>query len=139
MFEVLGLYVTVPMKKGIPVAFGIQGMTVSIHKEPLSISGGLYITREKGMELYTGELSVQVKNFQLTTVGSYGKLPGSEASFFAYLMLRYPLGGPPAFYVTGIAGGFGYNRTILLPSKVEEVRSFPFVAAVMGGGTLTEK
>lgn len=139
MFEVLGLYVTVPMKKGISVAFGIQGMTVSIHKEPLSISGGLYITREKGVELYTGELSVQVKNFQLTAVGSYGKLPGSEASFFAYLMLRYPLGGPPAFYVTGIAGGFGYNRTILLPSKAEEVRSFPFVAAVMGGGTLTEK
>lgn len=85
MFEVLGLYVTVPMKKGIPVAFGIQGMTVSIHKEPLSISGGLYITREKGMELYTGELSVQVKNLQLTAVGSYGKLPGSEASFLHIL------------------------------------------------------
>lgn len=139
MFEVLGLYVTVPMKKGINAGFGIQGMTVSIRKDPLLISGGLYLTREQGVDLYTGELSVRIKNFQLTASGSYGKLPGGEASFFAWLMLRYPLGGPPVFYVTGIAGGVGYNRTILLPSGVEEVKSFPFVASAMGNGTLTEK
>lgn len=136
LLEVLGLYVTVPMKKGQSVGFGIQGMTVSLQKEPLSVSGGLYITREEDVELYTGELSVKVKNFQLTALGSYGRLPGAEASFFAFLMLNYPLGGPPIFYVTGIAGGFGYNRSIILPSRPEEVIDFPFIAAVMGKGEL---
>lgn len=139
LFEVLGLYVTVPMKKGKAAAFGMQGLTVSIRKDPLILSGGLYITREQGVELYTGELSVRVKNFQLMVLGSYGKLPGGEASFFAWLMLCYPLGGPPVFYITGIAGGFGYNRTLLLPSGAEAVKSFPFVEAVMGGGQLTEE
>ncbi|MFQ9635484.1 MAG: DUF6603 domain-containing protein [Eisenbergiella sp.] len=99
LFEVLGLYVTVPMKKGKAAAFGMQGLTVSIRKDPLILSGGLYITREQGVELYTGELSVRVKNFQLMVLGSYGKLPGGEASFcLADAVL------PP-----GRASGFRYN------------------------------
>lgn len=134
LFEVIGLYVMVPMKKGISLRYGIQGMTVNIKKEPFSISGGLYVTREKETELYTGELSVQIKNFQLTALASYGKMDGAESSFFAFLLMQYPLGGPPAFYIQGIAGGFGYNRTIELPSDVKKVREFPFVAAALGMG-----
>lgn len=138
LFEVIGLYVLVPMKKGMSLQYGIQGMTVTIQKEPLSISGGLYLTKEKGTELYTGELCVQVKNFQLSALASYGKMTGSEASFFAFLLMQYPLGGPPVFYVKGIAGGFGYNRTIELPGDVTKVKEFPFVAAALGGGSLNK-
>jgi hypothetical protein len=54
---------------------------------------------------------------------------------FIFGDLAYPIGGPPAFFVTGMALGFGYNSDLRLPT-IDEVASFPFVQALVpAGGT----
>ena len=47
--------------------------------------------------------------YGLTIYGGYGKKHG-VVSFFAIGAVVGPIGGVPAFFVTGIGGGFGINR-----------------------------
>ena len=36
-----------------------------------------------------------------------------------------PIGGPPAFFLTGIGGGFGINRELVVPTDLSTVRRLP--------------
>jgi hypothetical protein len=45
---------------------------------------------------------------------------------FIFGDLAYDFGGPPAFFVTGVALGLGYNSNLLVPT-IDQVQSFPFV------------
>lgn len=56
---------------------------------------------------------------------------------FAYGVLRKMLGGPPAFYVTGVAAGFGYQRELLLPD-IGQVAEFPLIRMVYEEGNEAE-
>ena len=38
-------------------------------------------------------------------------------AFFAFGAVNGPIGGPPAFFLTGIGGGFGINRDLDLPAE----------------------
>lgn len=136
MLEFIGLNFSLPLKAGGRVDYGLQGVAVSISKPPLSISGGLTLDQSGEMTLYTGEVSVQFKGIGVTALCSYGQFTQGEASLFAFFLVSARIGGPPVFYITGLAGGFGYNRSIALPDKVEEVERFPFVAAALGKGDL---
>ncbi|HEY0177300.1 MAG TPA: DUF6603 domain-containing protein, partial [Pedobacter sp.] len=51
-------------------------------------------------------------------------------SFFIYAMYQGTIGGPAFFFVTGIAAGFGYNRTVRIPD-ITEVAAFPLVAMAL--------
>ncbi|WP_322922690.1 DUF6603 domain-containing protein [Paenibacillus campi] len=125
------LYVSASLKKLTDVQFGLNGLMVSMEKPSFSLSGGLYKSPEEEM-MYNGALSLRVGSYGFQALGSYGQMPGSnEKTFFAYLMLSLPLGGPDFFFVTGLALGFGVNRSIKLPG-IEGVKDFPFVAAAMG-------
>jgi len=46
----------------------------------------------------------------------------------------WPIGGPPPFFVTGVAAGLGFNRKLVIPS-VSGVANFPLVAWAQGIGT----
>ncbi|MCR6545709.1 hypothetical protein NVS47_09340 [Dehalobacterium formicoaceticum] len=129
--EFFGLYLSIPLPHHGSFGFGLQGLAVTVYKPPFSIAGGLY--KSPGETLYNGEISLKLSNFSLTALGSYGEMAGGEASFFLYVMLSYPLGGPPCFFVTGLAAGFGINRKVVLP-ELSQVSSFPFVAAATGRG-----
>lgn len=87
-------------------------------------------------EEYSGAViigtSFKGKKITLSAIGSYAEVKG-EASLFIFALLDYPLGGPPAFFVTGLAAGFGYNRRLNPPETVEAVEDFPFVKLAMGG------
>lgn len=74
---------------------------------------------------------IKDKKITLTAIGSYTEIDG-EASLFIFALLDYPLGGPPAFFVTGLAAGFGYNRSLKVPEKVEDVANFPLMRLAMG-------
>lgn len=74
---------------------------------------------------------IKDKKITLTAIGSYTEIDG-EASLFVFALLDYPLGGPPVFFVTGLAAGFGYNRSLKIPEKVEAVADFPLVRLAMG-------
>lgn len=105
------------------ISFYLSGLSLSYKNPSLSIAGAF---QNSGTEEYEGMLTVQTKVFSLVAIGSY-----SKNSLFAYTLLSYPLGGPPAFFITGFAAGFGYNRDIETP-EIEEVHTFPMVKAAFG-------
>lgn len=133
------LYLSIPLpgteKK--KIEFGLKGLSVAVTRDPLYISGGLYLSREEREEggelvknLFNGQLAVKFKDFGFTALGSYAELADGSPSFFLYLMINYPLGGDVCFFVTGLAGGFGLNRSLTMPD-FDNVASFPLVAAAL--------
>jgi hypothetical protein len=80
---------------------------------------------------YAGEAVLKTDQLSLAAIGSYMKYRG-ETSLFIYALLEYPLGGPPFFFVTGLAAGFGYNRRAIIP-RVEDVHTYPLVSKAIAG------
>lgn len=108
----------------------LSGFGVSFDNGVLSIGGGFYVSsnnKPNEPPEYIGELAIRFKEIGLTAIGSY-----QNGSMWAYLALLAPLGGPPAFFVKGLAAGFGYNRRLTLPS-IEEVNSYPLIVAATKG------
>jgi uncharacterized protein DUF6603 len=76
---------------------------------------------------FDGAAVVEAETFGLAAIGSYAQLTDGQPSLFVYAQLEAPLGGPPAFFVTGLMAGFGFNRNLVVPS-VDQVAGFPLVA-----------
>lgn len=119
-----------------PAAWSVDlaGLAVAGEVAGVSISGGLRkLEAGKSVE-YLGALRGRYSVYGLALFGGYGQAPadggGRYTSFFAFGALNAPIGGPPAFFVTGIGGGFGVNRGLNVPDDVAEIESFPFVAAL---------
>lgn len=114
----------------------LAGLAVALASEVVSVSGGLKKLPLPGGDVeYLGALSVTVAGRNLTAVGSYAQphdALGEYTSLFVFLSVPVPLGGPPFFFVLGLAAGVGYNRMLLVPDDPAEVPAFPLVAAVSG-------
>ncbi|WP_372741391.1 DUF6603 domain-containing protein [Neptunomonas sp.] len=80
---------------------------------------------------YSGEAVLRTEALSLSAIGSYFEYKG-ESSLFIYALLEYPLGGPPFFFVTGLAAGFGYNRQAIVPG-VEQIHHYPLVTKAIAG------
>jgi hypothetical protein len=126
----VGLEAAMPLKAPYEPAFGLAGLQVSFEGGGVEIAGGLEKIPGREPAAYTGDLIVKAAGFGLTALGSYTTV-GGDPSLFAFLFLDAPLGGPPFFFVTGVAGGFGYNRSLALPG-IEGVADFPLVAGATG-------
>ncbi|MGF1937814.1 MAG: DUF6603 domain-containing protein [Nostoc sp. ChiQUE02] len=121
--------------------FRLDGISIHYSGSNAVEIGGAFLrkirTREDGInyEEYSGAAiigtKIKDKKITLTAIGSYTEIDG-EASLFIFALLDYPLGGPPIFFVTGLAAGFGYNRTLKVPETVEAVADFPLVRLAMG-------
>lgn len=99
-------------KTGIPTP-SLQGLGLSFDAAGITLSG--MFLNNKGD--YVGGAAVSIEDmFSLSALGGYTQLAGGQASMFIFASLTAPLGGPPFFFVTGIAGGFGYNRTLPPPT-----------------------
>lgn len=98
----------------------LLGMEADLQKGPLSISGG-FLRDDKN---YYGEVSVMAGPLSFMAIGGYSDT--DPASFFIYVSLDAPLGGPPFFIVTGLAGGFGVNRRLELPT-IDTVTTYPLL------------
>lgn len=103
------------------VAVNLDGMSLDFESGPLSIAGG-FLHVGGG---YIGEAKVKAGTFGLTAIGGYAP---ADRSFFIFVRLDVPLGGPPFFFVTGIAGGFGVNRSLVLP-PIDGLTSFALLPA----------
>ena len=57
--------------------------------------------------------------------------------FFAFGALHAPLGGVPAFFITGVGIGFGINRE-LKPPSMETITANPFLVAMKALGPAPE-
>lgn len=107
--------------------FSLHGLGVSYSEPPLTIAGELvnlappgatYIQLEGGLVIGTGE-------FTVTVFGYFGDESGFN-SMFIFGDIAFDFGGPPAFFVTGLALGFGYNSKVTIPT-IDEVATFPFI------------
>ncbi|MCW2898701.1 MAG: hypothetical protein JWO67_966 [Streptosporangiaceae bacterium] len=116
-------------------SFDLTGLGLAYASGPLQIGGaflkGEITYKERQYTAYSGSAQLRTKALSLAAIGSYVQLPEGP-SLFVYAVLDYPLGGPPVFFVRGVAVGFGYNRR-LVPPAVADIASFPLVAEAVGG------
>ena len=110
--------------------FGLDGLDMSYAGGPVEITGAFLRIEEEGKpDRYDGLALVKTSALSISALGSYTTINGS-ASLFVFAALHAELGGPPFFRVQGLAGGFGYNRSLTLP-PIEEVHEFPLVRAAL--------
>ncbi|MFF0065663.1 DUF6603 domain-containing protein [Streptomyces sp. NPDC005279] len=112
--------------------FALSGLGVSYAGPPLQVLGTMLRVPDaqlaKGVEFqFDGELLVKAENFAIAALASYAQLATGLPSLFVFAQLEAPLGGPPAFFVTGLMGGFGFNRSLVVPGQ-DEVAGFPLLA-----------
>ncbi|MCB0429494.1 MAG: hypothetical protein H6585_02540 [Flavobacteriales bacterium] len=128
-----GMTITFPlplpgMPAGNTVSFDIQGLSMDIKEGNLEIGGAFLKVEEDGVSSYYGEAVLQVATFGFKALGGYtpahdapdpnhqGKTLHIPPSFFLYANINVPLGGPPYLFVNGLAGGFGINNELVLPT-----------------------
>jgi anti-anti-sigma regulatory factor len=129
-FSVQGLAIGSSIAQFSPVV-SISGLGLVYNKTPLEISGAILRVPDDRLAedvilQFDGSLVLKAEEFSLSAVGSYAQFKTGLPSLFVFAQLEAPLGGPPAFFVTGLMGGLGFNRTLAIPSQ-DEVSSFPLL------------
>jgi hypothetical protein len=114
-------------------AVDLAGLAVSANMAGVSLAGGLLKqTTPQGIE-YLGMLLGRFAVYGLTVYGGYGE--GEQngqkfVAFFAIGAVNGPIGGPPAFFLTGIGGGFGINRKLVVPTELANFGDYPLIQAL---------
>lgn len=105
----------------------LQGLSIDFKQGPLEI-GGAFLNNNGD---FAGGLTIGTEKFALHAMGAFTMLDGAP-SMFAYGVLDMPLGGPPFFFVEGLAAGFGVHRKMRMP-EISEVHSHPLIAGASAG------
>ncbi|MBN8783257.1 MAG: hypothetical protein J0G98_09335 [Terrimonas ferruginea] len=129
--DLIQLGVSNPLNKFDP-DFELAGLNIAFKSGPVQISGGFLKQVVDGVTEYNGSALIGVKAFSLSALGSYASKDGHPSLFIFALMTAPPLGGDPAFFITGLAGGFGYNRGLKLPT-IDTVTKFPLTSGFVPG------
>jgi hypothetical protein len=104
----------------------LMGLAVSADMSGVSIAGGLLKDASGG---YMGMLLGRFGTYGLTLYGGYALIDGNP-SFFIFGALNGPIGGPPAFFITGIGAGLGINRRLRVPDDLSQFGDYPFIKAL---------
>lgn len=114
----------------------LAGLAVSADISGVTLAGGLrkYFDENNPDDIeYIGMLMARFGTYGLSIYGGYASITvepeGKFTAFFAYGAIVGPIGGPPAFFLTGIGGGFGINRDIVVPD-ISEFDDFLFLNAL---------
>ncbi len=113
---------------------GLRGLAISYNGGGVKLAGGMLQASDEIR--YDGFILVEVGGKSFVAFGSYGVVEG-DTSLFVFLVVGIPIGGPPYFFITGLAGGFGYNRGLVVP-PIEGVPQFPLVAAMSNPSAVTD-
>ena len=111
----------------------LAGLAIGADIGGISLTGGLRKFGEGSSVEYVGMLLGRFAVYGLSVYGGYGTgTAGGEefASFFAFGAVNGPIGGPPAFFLTGIGGGLGINRGLVFPDDLATFGDFPFIKAL---------
>lgn len=133
--ELSGLAATVPifgLDSIEDIHLSIKGLDVAFSTAALSIEGGLLYSDLNGQAAYTGGLSIKTADFTVMALGAFTTIASgghTDNSLFGFAFVDYPIGGPPAFFITGLSAGFGYNRSVKAPA-VADVGTFPLLAGL---------
>ncbi len=111
----------------------LAGLAISANMAGVTIAGGLLKqTTDLGIE-YLGMLLGRFGVYGITIFGGYGEgvQDGQKfTAFFAVGAINGPIGGPPAFFLTGIGGGFGINRLLIVPTDLSRFGEYPLIQAL---------
>jgi len=112
----------------------VAGFGIAADVGGLVLTGGLAKFATTGGTEYIGMLMARFAVYGLSVFGGYGTATGADGkpfmSFFAFGAINGPIGGPPAFFLTGIGGGFGINRALEIPMELDQFASNPLIAAL---------
>lgn len=114
-------------------AVDLAGLAINADLAGITLAGGLRKFGEGENVEYVGMLLARFAVYGLSVYGGYGSavVDGERfAAFFAFGAINGPIGGPPAFFLTGIGGGLGINRDLILPSDLSRFDEFPFLKAL---------
>ncbi len=117
-------------------AIDLGGLAINADIAGVSLSGGLRKFGDGDNVEYVGMLLGRFAVYGLSVYGGYGSgvVNGQRfASFFAFGAVNGPIGGPPAFFITGIGGGLGINRDLIFPTDLSRFGEFPFIKALDPG------
>lgn len=118
-----------PLSNFVPT-FQLSGIGIEYKSPGLEIGGGLMVVDPPpdGVEfLFDGDVILKVGAFSIGAIGSYAQLSTGQPSLFVFANLGVPIGPIPAFFITGISAGFGYNRDVIIPN-LNNVTDFPLIA-----------
>jgi len=107
----------------------LEGLAISADFAGVAISGGLFKTDFDGSIGYVGMLMGRFGVYGLSLFGGYTDQNGVP-SFFVFGAVNGPIGGPPAFFITGLGGGLGINRALRVPDDVAKMSEYPFIKAL---------
>lgn len=113
------------------VTTAMEGLSLSFSAPGFLLEGG-FVREDAGKESYRGSIRAQAGSYSLMLYGAYEAKPYPSAVLFG--MLKGKLGGPPCFLVTGIAAGFGYSRSLVVP-PIESLEDFALLEVVTGKRT----
>ena len=117
----------------------LAGLAVAADIGGVSIAGGLLkqeSTNALGQKQteYLGMLLGRFAVYGLTIYGGYGEGVDDQGrkftAFFAIGAVNGPIGGPPAFFLTGIGGGLGINRKLIIPTDLSTFGDYPLIQAL---------
>jgi large repetitive protein len=104
----------------------LMGLAISADMSGVTLAGGLLKDSSGG---YLGMLLGRFGVYGLTVYGGYAVLDGNP-SFFIFGAINGPIGGPPAFFITGIGAGLGINRQLRVPDDLSHFGDYPFIKAL---------
>ncbi|MGO4257995.1 DUF6603 domain-containing protein [Marmoricola sp. RAF53] len=111
----------------------LMGLAVSADLSGIVLAGGLLKTvdgtGDDQVVSYVGMLLGRFGIYGLTVFGGYANVHG-DPSFFVFGAVNGPIGGPPAFFVTGLGGGLGINRRLVVPEDPRQFPTYPFIMAL---------
>nr|HET7858303.1 DUF6603 domain-containing protein [Caldimonas sp.] len=114
-------------------AVDLAGLAFNADMAGITLEGGLRKFGSGDTTQYVGMLMGRFAVYGLSVFGGYGQgvVNGEKfASFFAFGAVNGPIGGPPAFFLTGIGGGLGINRLLVLPSELSHFDQYPLIKAL---------
>ncbi|MGD0735477.1 MAG: DUF6603 domain-containing protein [Terracidiphilus sp.] len=105
---------------------GIEGGYVRYKSDSVAFSGGLLRdTTSEGATDWIGTGLLRAGDaFSLSAMFAFRD--GKEKELFLFAYVSRQLGGPAWCYITGLAAGFGYNRTFKIP-RADQVNDFPLI------------
>ncbi len=131
-----GLGVAIPLDKlGLPGEWEptLDGLGLAFDQAGITLAGMLARTPTG----FVGQATIKAYQFQLGALAAYDKIaPDDVASLAVFGVLRMTLGGPPFFVITGVAAGFGVNRSFARPKKTEELKDNPLLITMQGNAPL---
>lgn len=116
------------------VQVDLLGLAIAYSNNGVSIQGGLVKrTGADGSIGYAGMLQVRLQTLGAVAVGAWSKVREGDDefdSFFLFGAVFVTISFPPYFTLQGLGGGFGVNRALIPPEKVEDTPSFPLLTVL---------